>query len=120
MKFFLPIVAACALLSGCNTAQRLSYGSWLDHVGERKAARYPLSEEEKQALGKQAAELHAQADVIRVKLAAEKDRTQRIAYMRRLEDIGDDLRPVERMLRDGGTNRRRMPPPPDYVQGGGM
>jgi hypothetical protein len=120
MKILLPILAAASLLAGCNTVQRISYGSWLDHIGERKAARFPLTEDEKQALSKQAVDLHAQADAVRVKLAAEKDRTQRIAYMRRLEDIGDDLRPVEKLLRDGGTSRRREPPPPNYVQGGGV
>jgi hypothetical protein len=115
----LAVLAALAL-TGCGTIEQISYGSWLDRVGERKPARYPLAPEERSALVAKAGELHARGDALRVKLAAEKDRVQRIAYMSQLEDIGDELRPVEKVLRDGGTNSRRYPAPPDYVQGGGL
>jgi hypothetical protein len=116
----LSILAAALALAGCASIDQMSYGSWLDHVGQRKAARYPLSADERQALQGRAAQLQANADAVRLKLAAEKDRVQRIAYLRQLEDIGDDLRPIERTLRSGGTNSRRYPAPPLYEQAGGL
>ena len=116
----LPALAlVAALLAGCAPFTQLSYGSWLDRVGKRETARYPYTAEEAQAQRARATELHARADATRVQLAAEKDRVQRIRYMDQLEDIGDELRPIEKNLRAGGTNSRRVPPPPNYEQGGG-
>jgi len=116
----LSILAAALALAGCASFDQMSHGSWLDHVGQRKAARYPLSAEETQGLKAQAAQLQAHAEAVRLKLAAEKDRVQRIAYLRQLEDIGDDLRPIEKVLRAGGTDDRRYPAPPGYEQAGGL
>lgn len=117
---FLPVVLTTALLAGCGTINQMSYGSWLEHVGERKSAKYPLTPEETATMQARAAELRARADGLRLNLAAEKERTQRIAIYGQLEDVDDELRPIERQLRERGTNSRRVPPPADYVQGGGV
>jgi hypothetical protein len=117
MKIIAAFLAA-ALLAGCAPFNRLSYGSWLERVGKRETARYPYTPEEAQAQRSRAAELHARADAMRVQLAAEKDRVERIRFMDQLEDIGDELRPIEKNLRAGGTNSRRVLLP-NYEQGGG-
>jgi hypothetical protein len=116
----LPLLALVLALAGCSSLEHMSYGSWLEEVGDRKPAAYPLTPEEKQVLRTRADQLHARADDIRLKLSGEKDRVQRVAYMRQLEDIGRDLRPIDRELRRGGTDNRRYPPPPDYTQAGGQ
>lgn len=116
----LTFLAAALVLAGCSSLDHRSYGSWLEHVGEKKTARYPFSADESAALKAQAAQLHANADALRLKLAGEKDRVQRIAYMHQLEDIGNDLGPIEKKLRAGGTDSRRYAPPPDYRQAGGL
>jgi hypothetical protein len=116
---FIALPLAAVLLAGCTPFSRLSYGSWLERVGRPEPARYAYTPEEAQAQRARAAELHARADALRVQLAAEKDRVQRIRYMGQLESIGDEIRPIEKNLRAGGTNTRRVPPPPNYEQGGG-
>ena len=113
-------LAAFAALAGCSSLDQMSYGSWLDRVGERRNATYPFTGDEQQTLRARADELQARADVLRTKLASEKDRVQRVAYFRQLDDIGVELRPIDRQLRAGGTNSRRYPPPPDYTQAGGQ
>src|SRR5438132_876537 len=100
----LSLLLAAALLAGCGSFQQASYGSWLDRVGTRQAPRYPLTVEEKSALQARAEPLRAGADALRIKLASETDRVQRIAYMRELTRIDDELRPIEKTLRDGGTS----------------
>src|SRR3954468_18827996 len=116
----ISIAFAVLALAGCSSVQNMSYGSWLEHVGERHAARYPFTPEEAQVLQGKQSQLQASAAGVRVQLAAEKDRTKRIAYLHQLEDIGDDLRPIQRQLRQGGTDSRRYPQPPDYTQAGGL
>ena len=106
MKTLATLFAALAL-AGCTTAQswdQFSYGSWLDHVGERKAARHPFAPGQEQAVREQADALRARADTVRDSMAREKDRVRRIAYLRELRDIGDQLRPLETQLREGGTS----------------
>jgi hypothetical protein len=113
-------LAAFTTLAGCSSVAHMSYGSWLDHVGERHAPRYPFSADEKQALGAKADELHARADSVRLKMASEKDRVQRVAYLHQLDDISAEVRPIEKQLRAGGSDTRRYPQPPDYTQAGGQ
>lgn len=119
MKHLAPLAVAVAL-AGCALVDDRSYGSWLDHVGERKVARYPFTDQERAALQAKAAQLEARADGVRLQLAGEKDRVKRIAYMHELEDIGGDLQPVQQALREGGTQRRRYAPPSNYTQAGGQ
>ena len=116
----IPLVLAALALAGCSSIQHMSYGSWLEHVGERHAARYPFTLEEAQGLRAKSEQLQASAAGVRVQLAGEKDRVKRIAYLQQLEDIGDDLRPIQKQLRAGGTDSRRYPAPPDYTQAGGL
>ena len=116
----LPLLAVVLALAGCSSIEHMSYGSWLEHVGERKPAAYPFTAEEAQALRARSDQLHARADELRLKLASEKDRVRRIDYMAQLDDIGRDVRPIDRELRQGGTDRRRYPAPPDYTQAGGQ
>jgi hypothetical protein len=115
----LSLLAVALALAGCSSLENRSYGSWLDHLGERKPATYPYTPEETEALKAQAGQLHARADDLRLKLASEKDRVRRVDYMYELDDVGRDLRPIEQKLRQGGTEGRRYPAPADYTQGGG-
>lgn len=101
-------LAACGLCA-CASPQ-WSYGSWLDHVGEVRPARDALPASQQQALRAAADELHARGDEIRVKLATEKDRVQRMAYLSQLEDVGYKLRPIEEQLRATGVTTPRMLP----------
>ena len=119
MKTF-PLLAIVVALGGCSSLEHMSYGSWLEHVGERKPAAYPFTAEEAQALRARSEQLHARADDLRLKLAGEKDRVRRIDYMAQLDDIGRDVWPIDRQLREGGTKSRRYPAPADYTQAGGQ
>jgi hypothetical protein len=101
MKRTLTSVAACVALAGCAQLEQSSYGSWLDRVGQPAPASVRPAGAEAQAMRAQAAQLHAQADTIRTKLALEPDRVRRVEYMRELRDIGDRLNPLERALRYG-------------------
>jgi uncharacterized protein YceK len=107
-SLLLASLAVAFTLSGCGSVRQASHGSWLDHVGERQAARYPLTDEEKSGLQARAEPLRANAVALRVKLASEKDRVQRIAYMRELVRVDDELRPIEKALRDGGFSECRL------------
>ncbi|MEJ6021900.1 hypothetical protein [Ramlibacter sp. PS4R-6] len=116
----LPLAFATLALAGCGALQQAGYGSWLDHIGEQRRAAYPLSPDENRALQAKAGALRARGDAIRAKLATEPDRVQRIAYMRQLVKVGDDLRPVEKVLREGGTDEAPGFHTPGTGQMGGM
>ena len=100
MKF--PFAILCALmLAGCAGVNDRSYGSWLDAMG-RPPARGEISAEAAKDLAAQVERLRAEAEAIRISMAHEADRVKRIEYLRRLEAIGDQLRPLEQALRQGG------------------
>ena len=84
MRFIFPLSAALAVV--------LALGGCASSI----VAPAP---EEVQALRAQADELRARGEAIRVKMASEKNRVQRISYLRELEDVGDELRPIEKVLR---------------------
>ena len=98
------LLLAAMLVAGCTPLQQMTYCSWLERVGQRAPPRHPDTTEQSQALRARADELHARAEALRVKMASERDRVQRVKYLRQLEDIGDELHPIERRLRDGGRN----------------
>jgi hypothetical protein len=101
MKRTLTSVAACIALAGCAQLEQTSYGSWLDRIGQPVPAGARPTGPQAEAMRAQAAQLHAQADTIRTKLAVEPDRVRRVEYMRELREIGDRLNPLEQALRYG-------------------
>ena len=102
----IALAFATLALAGCAALDNASYGSWLDRVGQRQAV--PLSPEETRELQARAGELRARGDAIRLQLAAEPDRVRRIAHLRELVVVGDQLRPVEQALRDAGAPLGRL------------
>jgi hypothetical protein len=112
MKRILTSVATCVVLAGCAQLEQTSYGSWLDRIGQPAQATVRPTPPEADAMRARAAQLHAQADTIRTKLALEPDRVRRVEYMRELRDIGDRLNPLEQALRYG-------PQPPGGIFGPG-
>ncbi len=95
----MKLVASVAvlMLSGC-----MSYGSWLDQIGKLPNPPRPMSNEQAARLGGEAAGLRGRAEAVRVRLAGEADRRQRVRYYEELRRIGDQLRPLEAQLRDAG------------------
>lgn len=116
---FLALLLAAAALAGCSSLKQQSHGSWLDRVGRPRPAAHAPAAGQAQAVREQQASLQARADALRVKLAAEPDRVQRIAYFRQLMNLGDELRGLEEAARAGRTERRRLPTPAEYPQAGG-
>ncbi len=95
-----------SVLSGC-----MSYGSWLDQVGKPPNPLNVMSTEHAVLLGAQAAQLRGQAESLRVRLASEGDRRQRLGHVMEhqggdghveLRRIGDRLHPIEAQLRSAG------------------
>ena len=118
MKSILSFCFA-GLLAGCaHGPSYWDHGEWLDHVSVRPQHPVQHSVEEQQALQSEADQLRAQAEAIRVKLASEKSRDLRIAQIKQLEEIGDDLRPVEKALQGGPMPYRAMPTPQPGDGGG--
>ena len=95
----MKLVASVAvlMLSGC-----MSYGSWLDQVGKPPNPPHSMSNEQAARLGGEAAGLRVRAEAVRVRLAAEADRRERVRYYEELRRIGDQLRPLEAQLREAG------------------
>jgi hypothetical protein len=90
------------LLAGCTSY--ISHGSWLDAVGKPPQPPVTMSDDQAWAIAAQAAQLRLQADSLRVRLAREADRRERIRDYRELEDIGWSLRPLERRLEEAGRS----------------
>jgi hypothetical protein len=119
----LAICLAAALLAGCSSMGSWSprswspgswtHGSWLDAVGRPATPPQAMSDDQAAALLQEAAQLRAQSDAVRVRLAQEADRRQRFRYYEDLRVLGDKLAPVERLLRDAGRPVRAagLPPP---------
>jgi hypothetical protein len=102
MKFFLCLPAI--LLAGCAVS-----GSWLDKVGARPNPPVAMSDEQASALRGDARDLRAREEAIRVALATEKDRKQRLRQYEELRRIGDQVIPIERQLLDAGRAPRSAP-----------
>jgi ABC-type uncharacterized transport system auxiliary subunit len=95
-------LAACATLAGCARFEERSHGSWLDTYGmPPPATRQMVAEPQATQLRTQIAQIEAQAEAIRVKLALEKDRIKRYAYLRQLRDLDDQQRPLDELLHLG-------------------
>jgi predicted aminopeptidase len=109
MKPVLALCLAAAALCGCSTVSYWDHGEWLDRVSVRPANPVQHTPEEEQALRADQARLRAQADALRQKLASEKNRDQRIGYLRELKDVDDDLHAVEYALQGGPMPRRWLP-----------
>jgi hypothetical protein len=90
---------AVMLLAGCA-----SHGSWLDAVGKPPQPPAVMSDETAAATAGQAAQLRVRAELVRARLARETDRRERIRDYRELEDIGGNLRPLERSLEEAGRS----------------
>src|SRR5437868_2481743 len=98
MRRAFPLLAA-VLVAGCAA---MSNGSWLDHVGQRPNPPVAMSDEQAQALTQEVARLQAQAQALRVQLAAEPDRLRRLDILSELRRLGDRSRPLEDGLRNAG------------------
>ena len=98
-------VALCAALtlSGCARFSERSYGSWLDTYGMPQPTTARISPEEAKSYQAESERLSAQAEEVRVKLASEKNRVQRIAYLKELREIGDRQAPLDQALHYGLT-----------------
>lgn len=115
----IPILCLAAVaLAGCAGPDYWDHGDWLDHVSVRPEHPVAHSAAERQALMVQSDQLRAQAEAVRVKLAAEKSREQRIAQLKQLRDIGDNLRPVENALQGGPMPYRGLPTAQPIQAGG--
>ena len=101
MKTLLALLCALAL-AGCAGLNDRSYGSWLENVGKPPAKIVPLTPERTASLQSEAAQLRAESDALRSRLAVERDRVRRVEYIRELRDLGDRLHPIEQALRNGG------------------
>src|SRR5688572_14644266 len=93
--FLLPVV----MLTGCAVS-----GSWLDQVGAPPKPPLAMSDEQAAQLIGEARQLRSQAEEVRILLAREADRRQRIRHYDNLRTIGDKLVPVERELRFAGRH----------------
>ena len=113
-------LAAATLLAGCSSfspwssmASR-SHGSWLDAVGRPANPPLVMTDEHAGYLLQQAAQLRSESDAMRARLAGEPDRLQRLRHYQTLRELGDQLAPIERDLRDSGRPTRassRTAPP---------
>ena len=104
MKLVLCLPAI--LLAGCAVS-----GSWLDRVGVPPHPPVTMSDEQASALMGEARDLRAREEAIRVALATEKDRRERIRRYEELRRIGDQVIPIERQLLDAGRAPRSAPAP---------
>jgi hypothetical protein len=95
---WIPLV----VLTGCTSY--VSHGSWLDTVGVPPQPPVAMTDDDARATAGQAAALRSQADAVRVRLAHETDRRDRIRDYRQLNDIGWSLRQIERRLEDAGRS----------------
>ena len=103
-KYILFVLAASAALAGCARWDERFHGSWLDtYAVPPLATPQVVAEPQASELRAQIAQLKAQAEAIRVKMATEKDREQRFVYLKQLEAIGDKERPLDDLLHLGPT-----------------
>jgi len=100
MKSLLLLLSAMTM-AGCAGLSERSYGSWLDAMG-RPSARVDMAPVTAKELSAQVQQLRAEAETIRSSMAHEGDRVRRIDYLRQLQAIGDQLRPLEQALRQSG------------------
>jgi hypothetical protein len=103
---------AVAVLAGCSTVTTLDHGSWLDEVGMPPQPPLVMSDEQAGYMMQEAAQLRARSEALRARLAHETDRRQRFRHYEALRDLGDELAPVERALRDAGRPVRSAGTPP--------
>ena len=109
---------AAALLAGCSSygawsPGAWSHGSWLDDIGRPASPPLVMSDEQAGHLQREAAQLRGESEAVRVRLAGERDRLQRLRHYEELRDLGERLAPIERSLRDAGRPVRSasLPPP---------
>ena len=103
-KRILIVLAATAALAGCARWEDRFHGSWLDTYGiPPPATRQMVAEPQAAELRTQISQLQVQAEEIRTKMALEKDRVKRYAYLKQLEAIGDKERPLDHLLHFGPT-----------------
>jgi hypothetical protein len=101
MKYATLLIAAL-VLSGCARWSDRFHGSWLDEVGKPARPVQAMPEVDAAALTAEAIKLRGDAEAIRAKLAGEKDRVRRFAYMRELQAMDDRLHSIERVLQEAG------------------
>jgi hypothetical protein len=112
MKSALTLCFAAVALAGCaGGPEYWDHGEWLDRVSVRPAKVVPHTPAEQQQLSAQADRLRAQGEAVRVQMAFEKSRDHRIDQLKQLEDIGDQLRPVEKALQGGPVPYHGRPTP---------
>lgn len=102
---------AAALLAGCSSygtwsPGAWSHGSWLDDIGRPASPPLVMSDEQAGHLQREAAQLRGESEAVRVRLAGERDRLQRLRHYEELRALGDRLVPIERALRDAGRATR--------------
>ncbi|AMO23823.1 hypothetical protein GCM10027034_35490 [Ramlibacter solisilvae] len=97
------LMLSVLMLAGCAGLDDRSHGSWLDSVG-RPPARADIGADAAKELGAQIQQLRAQAEAIRISMAHEGDRVRRVDYLKQLEALGDQLRPLEQALRQSGIS----------------
>ena len=108
MKRILLVLCASAALAGCSANR--SYGSWLDTFGVPPRSGYAVDAAEAAALNARIAQLEAQGETVRVKLASEPDRVRRIEYLKELRAIYDQVQPLRHRLLFGPTPLPAIPP----------
>ena len=118
MKSTLTFCFAACALAGCAGPEYWDHGEWLDRVSVRPAKVVAHTPEEQRALRAERDEIQARADSVRRQMAVEKSRDRRIDQLRQLEQIGDELRPVEKALQGGPMPYRALPTPQPGDAGG--
>jgi hypothetical protein len=96
MKIVALVPTALLALSGL--AGCASHGAWLDRIGERPNPPRVMNDSQAMALLEETARLRAQAESVRLQLAAEGDRQRRFIHYRELQQIRDRLAPLEQSL----------------------
>jgi hypothetical protein len=110
MKSALSLCFAALALSGCAGGPAYwDHGEWLDRVSVRPQRIHPYTTQERQQLEAQAERLRTRRDAVRHEMALEPGRDRRLAQLRELEEIGDELGPVELALRGGPLPYRALP-----------
>jgi hypothetical protein len=106
------VLAGCAGVSGSRfdlSGSRFDIaGSRLDKIGALPRPPVEMSNERAVALATRAGQLRAQEETIRVKLATEANRHQRIRYYEALRQLGNERAPIERELIEAGRAPRAV------------
>lgn len=108
----LLVLAGAVSLAGCAGVREHTYGNWLESVGRPVPASVPLSAEAAQGVRAELASLRVEAESLRMRLAAEPSRVQRIAYYRQLDELGTRIVSLQQTLRSGGYEAPTQPAPP--------